>query len=151
MRRRSFGRLHDDDSGNAIIEFVYLAMLLMLPLVYVLLTVFRVQSAAFAASSAVREAGRVFVGTTPGQDPRERAGAAASLVMADSGLVLREEQLTMTCSADPCLTPGATVVVAIDYVVALPFLPRLFADRAPASVPVTSRHLELVDRFTARR
>ena len=51
--------LRNDDGGNAIIEFVYLAVLLMVPLVYVLLTVFRVQGAAYAVSSAAREAGRV--------------------------------------------------------------------------------------------
>ena len=50
----------DAESGNAIVEFVYLAVLLMVPLVYVLITVFRVQAASYAVSSAAREAGRVY-------------------------------------------------------------------------------------------
>ena len=33
------------DDGNALLEFTYLAVLLMVPLVYVLLTVFQVQRA----------------------------------------------------------------------------------------------------------
>ena len=54
------------DEGNAIVEFVVLAMLLMLPLVYVLLAVFRVQTASYALSSAALEAGRVFA-TAPSE------------------------------------------------------------------------------------
>ena len=50
-RTRRASRLLRDDDGNAIIEFVYLAVLLMVPLVYVLLTVLRVQGAAYAVSS----------------------------------------------------------------------------------------------------
>ena len=40
-----------DDQGNALVEFVYLAVLLMIPLVYVLLSVFQVQRAAFPGHS----------------------------------------------------------------------------------------------------
>ena len=69
-------------------EFVYLAILLMVPLVYVLLTVFRVQGAAYAVSSAAREAGRVYATSESPDDAYERAFAAASIVMADSGLEL---------------------------------------------------------------
>lgn len=135
------------DIGNAIVEFVYLALLLMVPLVYVLLTVFRVQGAAYAVSGAAREAGRVFVSAAPGQDAGARAFTAASLVMTDTGLALRRHQLEITCSATPCLTPGATVDIAVDYDVPLPFLPHFLAGEAPASVRVESRHLEVVDRF----
>lgn len=138
-----------DDDGNAIVEFVYLAILLMVPLVYVLLAVFRVQGAAYAVSSATREAGRVFVTTTDGR-PADRAGTAAAVVMADSGLRLRSGDLRITCSTNPCLSPGGTVSVAISYDVSLPFLPSVF-DAVPASVHVTGRHLEVVDRFRAAR
>ena len=57
MRRvRSSG-----EDGNAILEFVMVAVVLMVPLVYVLLTVFQLQRAAFAVSAAAREAGRAYV------------------------------------------------------------------------------------------
>ena len=137
----------DGDDGNAIIEFVYLAILLMVPLVYVLLTVFKVQGAAYAVSSAAREAGRVYATSEQPEDAFERAFAAASIVMADSGLELSRAQLQIDC--EDCLQPGSTVPVVIDYDVALPFLPRFLNGSAPASVQVTSHHLEVVDRFRA--
>lgn len=135
------------DEGNAIVEFVYLAVLLMVPLVYVLLTVFRVQGAAYAVSSAAREAGRVYATSDGSSDASSRAFAAASIVMADSNLELKPHELHIACSSRPCLRPGSRVDVVIDYVVSLPWLPRIFEDRAPASVRVSGRHLEVVDRF----
>jgi Flp pilus assembly protein TadG len=134
------------DDGNAIVEFVYLAILMMIPLTYLLITVFRVQGATYAVSSATREAGRVFV-TSASSDADARATAAASMVMADSGLALDDSQLSIGCSARPCLTPGAHVDVVIGYDVALPFLPRFLDGALPASIHVQGRHLEVVDRF----
>ena len=140
--------VHDGpEDGNAIVEFVYLAVLLMVPLVYVLITVFRVQAASYAVSSAAREAGRVYATSETLDDAAPRAFAAASLVMSDSDLPLRAEQMEITCSRTPCLQPGSQVNVVMTYQVALPLVPRFFSDRAPASVRVTSRHLEVVDRY----
>jgi Flp pilus assembly protein TadG len=134
------------DDGNAIVEFVYLAILMMIPLAYLLITVFRVQGATYAVSSATREAGRVFV-TSESGEADARATIAASIVMADSGLELDDRQLRIVCSARPCLTPGAHVDVVIGYDVALPFLPRFLDGVLPANIHVEGRHLEVVDRF----
>jgi hypothetical protein len=139
-------RRGESDDGNAIVEFVYLAVLLMVPLVYVLLTVFRVQGAAYAVSSAAREAGWVYTTSDSLDDAGDRAFAAASIVMRDSNLPLSARDLRISCSSDPCLAPGSRVDVVIDYELSLPLLPRIF-DRAPATVRVSSRHLEVVDRF----
>lgn len=136
-----------DDAGNAIVEFVYLAVLLMFPLVYVLLTVFQVQRAAYAASSAAREAGRVYATSESLEDAGPRAFTAARIVMHDSRLPLAADELRITCSSTPCLEPGSHVDVVVTYDVSLPLLPKLFDGRAPATVRVTSRHLEVVDRF----
>jgi Flp pilus assembly protein TadG len=139
-------------SGNAIVEFVYLAVLLMVPLVYVLITVFRVQAASYAVSSAAREAGRVYATSSSIDDADGRAFAAARMVMADSQLSLDDDQLRITCSTHPCLKPGSQVNVVMTYNVALPLVPRFFSDRALATIHVTSSHLEVVDRYrTAAR
>lgn len=150
-RSRLRTRLPSGDEGNAIVEFVFLAVLLLVPLVYLLLTVFRVQAAAYAVSSAAREAGRVFTTTTSSDGAPDRAFLAAAMVMRDSGLDLAPRQLHIQCAGNPCLTPGATVDVSIAYQVALPLVPRVFRGSAPATVRVTSDHVEVVDRFRASR
>ncbi len=144
-------RLTRQDEGNAIVEVVDRAVLLMVPLVYVLLAVFRVQGATYAVASATREAGRVFVSSPSDEVAGRRAYLAASLVMADSGLDLPPRDLRLHCSTPRCLTPGQTVDVSIGYDVGLPFVPAFLTGSGHAVVHVSGRHLEVVDRFRAPR
>lgn len=139
--------VHRGEDGTAILEFLGLAVLLMVPLAYVLLTVFEVQRAAYAVSSATREAGRVFVTADSTAQGEVRAFAAAGIVLRDSGLALQPGGLVLACSADPCLTPGATVTVELNHEVALPLAPPVFGGAAPAAVPVSGTHVAVVDRF----
>jgi hypothetical protein len=140
-----------DDAGNAVLEFLFLAVLIMVPLVYVLLTVFAVQRAAYAVASASREAGRVFVAADGAALGRQRAELATALVLADSGLTPQPGTLDLACSAQPCLTPGARVTVRLTYAVDLPLVPPFLAGAAPPGVSVTGSHVEVVDRFRAQR
>jgi len=149
VRHRLTSLRINPEGGNAIVEFVFLAVLLMVPLVYVLLTVFKVQAAAYAVSSAAREAGRVYATSIELDAAGPRAFAAANLVMADSNITLDPDDVSITCSSTPCLQPGSQVNVVLRYQVPLPLVPRFFANHAPASVKVTSRHLEVVDRYRA--
>ena len=134
------------DEGTASVEFVLFAIALLIPLAYLLVTVFSVQSAAYGVSSASREAGRAFVQAPAGTDPQALAYTAAWVALQDHGIDLAPGQLVLSCSATPCLTPDATVEVSIGLEVALPLLPNLF-DEAPASVAVHGRHTAIVDRF----
>lgn len=134
------------DDGTASVEFVMFGIVLLVPLAYLLLSVFSVQSAAYGVSSASREAGRAFVQAPAGADPHDHAYAAAWVALQDYGIDLAPSQLVVSCSATPCLTPGATVQVNIDLTVALPLLPDVF-DEAPAAVAVHGRHAAVVDRF----
>ena len=80
MSRRDRG-----ESGTALVEFVWLAILLIVPLLYIVLAAFDTQRAAYAASSAARSAGRAFV-TAPDQaSGYARAEAAVRLPTATRG------------------------------------------------------------------
>ena len=138
----------DGDSGNAMVEFTFLAVLLFVPLVYVVVAVFDVQRASYGASAAVREAGRAYVGATSTAEAEQRAEAAARIALADQGLELAPGELRIACSADPCLTPGAVVTVTLDTEVALPWVPVL-GGRPTAGIAVTARHDAVVDAFRA--
>ena len=133
------------DDGNAMVEFSFLGVLLLIPLIYVVLAALAVQRAAFAVTAASRDAGRAFVTAPAGSDSEARAEQAARLVLRDHGLSLLPNALRITCSADPCLTPGAVVHVEITYVVALPGVAAIAG--SAASIPVSAHHDEHVDRF----
>ena len=138
------------DEGAAMIEFIVLAVAIAVPLAYLLLAVFDVQRTAYAASSATREAARVFVRAPSGPEAEARARAAAEISLADHGLTLTDGSFSISCSASPCLTPGGTVRVAFSTQVTLPLVP-VVGSHALASVPVRAANTETVDIYSPIR
>lgn len=132
-----------DERGNAVVEFSWLAILLLVPLVYVMIGVFDVQRASYGTTAATRAAGRAFIIVPAGlseDEARTRAFEAARLAMRDQGLELSPGQLHITC--DPaCLEPGSTVTVRLDTEVPLPFIPDALGGERPA-VRVSASHTE---------
>ena len=132
-----------DERGSAVVEFSWLAILLMVPLVYVMLAVFDVQRASYGATAATRAAGRAFVIVPEGlseDDARTRAFDAARLAMKDEGMELSPDQLRITC--DPaCLEPGSTVTVTLDTEVRLPLIPDALGGEPPA-IHISASHTE---------
>lgn len=138
------------DGGSAIVEFVFLAVLMLVPVVYLVLTLGRLQAAAFAAQGAAREAGRAFVTARDESAGRERADAAVAIAFEDQGFIdQRLIGLQVDC-ASACLAPDARVVIRTSVQVPLPALPRLVDRFFPARIEVTASHVATVDRFGAR-
>lgn len=146
-RRRDRRALADD--GRAIIEFIFLGVLLLLPLTYLVLTAARVQAASFSASLAGREAGRAFVTARSDDEGLARARAAASLAFGDFSFD-EGAGIAVTCDGTPCLRPEGAVTSVATIEVQLPLVPDFIADHVPSSVTVTSTHVASVDRFVAR-
>ncbi len=135
------------ETGSAVVEFVVLGVLLLVPLIYLTLMVARVQAGSYAATQAAREAGRAFV-TAPSQDSTEsRAVAAAAIAFADQGFGESDSDLAIACSVTPCLTPEARVQVTATVRVPLPLIPAFARDVIPLEVPIDATHVVVVDRF----
>ena len=130
------------DAGNAMIEFSTLAVLLMVPLVYVLLSVFEVQRASFGVTEAARQAGRAYATAEDPAQGRARAAAAAALAMRDQGLDCDHCLTGLTGS----LTPDAEVTATVEHFVRLPLVGTVLG-RARGGIPVDATHVEVVDRF----
>ncbi|MEO8329576.1 MAG: pilus assembly protein [Candidatus Nanopelagicales bacterium] len=132
------------------IEFIVLAVTLAVPLAYLVLAVFDIQRAAYGANSATREAARVFVLAPSTAQAEQQARDAAQVALADQGLSVSDGSFTISCSASPCLTPGARVQVSFRTLVRLPLLPGFVAGDI-ASVPVSASHTETVDVYAELR
>ncbi|WP_235545573.1 TadE/TadG family type IV pilus assembly protein [Phycicoccus sp. Soil802] len=151
MRRRLAARCGPPDSGSAVVEFVFLTVLLMVPLFYLVMTVSRVQAGSYAASTAAREAGRAYVTARAQDSAEERAHAAARVAFEDQGFGPADAQLAMVCDGDPCLRPEGRVEVTTTIVVPLPLVPSFARRVVPLDVPITASHLAVVDRFRGER
>ena len=129
-----------DEDGSAIVEFVWLAILLIVPLLYIVLAAFDTQRAAYAASAAARSAGRAFV-TAPDQaSGYARAEAAVRLAYRDQKLDSAPD-VRISCRPDPgdCLTPGSVVTAEVHSSVELPLLPAALGGNTPR-IRVDSEH-----------
>lgn len=139
-----------DDTGNSLVEFSWLAILLMVPLVYLVLTVFQVQKAAYGVTAAARDAGRAYVTAGSGQDPYRRAVAAGKLSARDQGVMLSAQQIRITPSRSRDCGPRGCVHVTVRTRVPLPFVPRFVFGHVPASISVRADHEEVFDVYGDR-
>ncbi len=131
----------DGERGSAIVEFVFIALVVFLPLVYVVAGFSAVQRGVFAANAAAREAGRA-LGTAP--DPvsgQARAEAAVALAVEDQSVAATDVRLAYApvgagCDAAggyrPALTPGEEFSVCVTVTVRIPLLPE-FVDANTAT------------------
>lgn len=135
------------ERGSAVVEFVVLTVLLMVPLFYLVMTVSRVQAGSYAASTAAREAGRAYVTAADERSAAERAEAAARLAFEDQGFTADEATLSMACDGTPCLRPEGRVEMTATVMVPLPLVPSFARRVVPLEVPISASHVGVVDRF----
>ena len=138
-----------DETGSASLEFITVGLILLLPVVYLVLTVAAIQGAAFAVEGAARQAVRVYVQSGSVAEASSRAELAIRFALADAGLDELEPRVTVTCTPDPdaCLTRLGTVRFAVAVTVPLPLVPPVLDLDVPLGVPLQATATEQVSRF----
>jgi Flp pilus assembly protein TadG len=126
-------RAHDE-AGTALVEVVWLVLLLLVPLVYVVVAVFDVQRASYAVSGAARAAARAYTLAPDEGSAPARARAAAAVALRDHDIDVSQVALRVTCRPDPynCLAPGSSVTVDLTHQVRLPLAPSALGGSAPS-------------------
>ncbi|MBW9204928.1 hypothetical protein KV097_03145 [Mumia sp. zg.B17] len=145
-RTRDLGR----ESGSAVVETTWLALLLLVPLLYVVLSVFEVQRSAYGVSAAGRAAGRAYVQAPSPPVAERRARRAAQLVLEDHRIETDMIDVRLRCTGGPCLSPGSSIVVNVTARAQLPFIPDALGGARPA-VRVDGTHTEPYGRFREDR
>lgn len=135
------------DRGSASLEFIVLALLLMVPVAYLVVTLARLQAGAYAASAGARAAARAYVTSAQVAQAPGRAEAALALALTDQGFTTADATASTSCEAAGCFQPDAAVVVTVRVDVPLPFVPPLLRAAVPAAVPVEATGTAVVDRF----
>lgn len=136
-------RTASEETGGAIVEFHFLGILLLVPVVYILLTVLDVQRSSYGVTQAAREAGRMYVAT----GDEAAAQLAAEVALRDQGVDPAAVSVTLACSATPCYQPGAEITVTVGTDVPLPLIPDVLAGAIHTEVPVNASHVAVVDRY----
>ena len=140
------------ERGSAVVEFVLLGLVLLVPLLYLALALSAVQRTAFGVTQAAREAGRAYVTGTAATAPA-RAEAAARLALADQGVPVdgvrvRYGPADAGCrAAGPAPWPldaGAAFAVCVSAPLRVPAVPGFLLG---GQGTVTGRHVVRADPY----
>ncbi|WP_284250758.1 pilus assembly protein [Litorihabitans aurantiacus] len=135
----------DGERGSAVVEFLGGAVVLVVPLVYLVLTLAQLQAAAFAAEGAARDTGRIVATADDPERAGELAAIGVELAFADQGIeVDGADALAVRC-APSCSAPGAVATVRIAADVPLPWWPG-----GALTVPVTAEAVTVIDSYRVR-
>ncbi len=141
-------RLGDVERGSAVVEFLGVSLILLVPLVYLILTVARIQAASFAAEGAAREAGRLIAGADTIEEGIAAAELGVELAFADQGLAVDGgDTLEVTCSVPDCLVAGEYVLITVSSEVELPLAPDFLAGSIPTVATITADAMTAVSGF----
>lgn len=147
-RGGGMGRRVRAEDGNAVVEFVVLSAALLIPSLYLVLTLGSVQAAVFAADTLSRDVARIHATEQDPARAAERAALHTEMVLEDHGLPLGDV-VTIACSEDPCATPGGSVSAQVRIPVPVPGLGPVLGESGP--VTVGASHAVQVDQYRAGR
>lgn len=134
------------EEGSAVVEFTFLALLLMVPLVYFIITVGQIQGGSFAVVGAADQAAKVFVAQPDAPSAQAAAEQAAIIALADFGHDAGQARVSTRCDPADCQAAGTAVTVTVNLTVPLPFVPFNEDFRLKAS-EVEASSTQLVGRF----
>lgn len=135
----------EQEGGSAVVEFVFLGLVLLVPVIYFVLTVGRLQAGSFAVVGAADQAAKIYVAEESVPAATSRAHQAAILVLRDFGFDASEAEIEVTCNGE-CLAPGSGATVDVRLGISLPFMPP-GQSVDDSVVVVDSSATQLVERF----
>lgn len=130
-------------AGSSIIEFIFLVVLLLVPLVYLVVGAAQVQAASYAAVGAADHAAKVFVTAQSEGQGRARAADAVQRAAANMEIGPGRTNFSYSCQG-ACLSPGSTVTIRVSVETILPLLPEGWSWRTGS---VGSNATQRVDRY----
>jgi hypothetical protein len=136
-----------DEQGSALVELTWLGLLQLVPMLWILVSVFDVQRGAFAVSGAARAAGRAYALAPTDAEGLRRARAAARQALDDQGLDGTSFTLAVACTPYPhaCHNGTSVITVRIGSRADLPLLPSVLG--RPTSFALEARHTVPIGKF----
>ncbi len=142
-------RLFADDEGSASLEFIVGGLLLLVPIVYLVMTLGLVQSASLGVEAAARHAARAISLSTDAEDADRRAALILRDVASEYGIYPSRLSVAVSCAdtAGPCPAAGSTLTVTVQATVALPLVPPVLGLEQMVAVPVQAVSVQKASRL----
>lgn len=130
-----------DDEGTAPIEFIFASVVLLIPLIYLILTLGHLQAGSYATNTTAINAARV-AAEHPGS-AQARAEALAQMHFADFGVEDATYDVTFRCS-DSCTEAGDIVTAHVRARIPVPGVPAIFGPQRTPHLTVTAEHSDVI-------
>lgn len=136
------------EQGSALVELTWLGILLLIPMLWIVMSVFEVQRGAFGVSAAARAAGRAYALAPTDAEGRRRAEQVARQALADQGLNNVPLDVLVSCTPYPanCHSGTSIITVHISSRVDLPLMPEVLGGNAP-SFALDATHTVPIGQF----
>ena len=142
----------EDERASAIIEFIFVAVLVLVPLIYLIVAVAVVQRGRLATTNAARDVGRAIATSRTAGEAELRAQVALRAALHGQGLGPADVELRyVDAGADcrsqptvPSLAPASVFAVCVTRHQPLPAVPTLLSGRG---VTIIGRYLVHIDDF----
>lgn len=142
-------RLAEDERGSAALEFILVGLVLLVPIVYLVVSLGLIQGQSLGVEAGARHLARTVSTAPDAATARERADRVLASVVEEYGLDPASVHVSFACrpvSAE-CPQAGSTLVVTVAARVALPLVPPVLGLERLASIPVEASAAQKVSRF----
>lgn len=142
---------HDSERGSAALEFILVGLLMLVPLVYLIVSLGLIQEQSLGAEAAARHVARAMSTATGADDARQRADRVLASIAQQYGLDDVDVAVECSPSGSACPAAGATVAVTVATRVTLPLVPPVLGLDELAAIPVEATGAHKVSRFWGSR
>lgn len=134
-------RRHRPDEGTAPIEFIVGTTVLLLPLLFLIVSLAQVQAGLYAAQSSAIDAART--ASRYPADAQASAHSIAQLHFADHDLEDAEWTIDLHCGRS-CTTAGAPVTATVTAKIPIPGIPAILGETRIPLMVVQASHTDLI-------
>ena len=143
------GRTDDGERGSAALEFILVGMLLLVPLVYLIVSLGMIQGQSLGAEAGARHIARALSTAENTDAARRSADLILRSVVDEYALDADDVDVSLECrpAGGPCPEAGATLVVTVRTSVALPLVPPVLGLDRLTAIPLEASAVQKVSRF----
>lgn len=149
LPNRSTDPADDPERGSAALEFILVGLVLLVPIVYLILSLGIIQQQSLGAEAGARHIARAISTSAGTAEAGERADIVLTSVAREYGIDASAVDVSLSCipARRECPAPGATLVVTLRTTVPLPLVPPVLGLDRLASVPIEATAVQKVSRL----
>jgi Flp pilus assembly protein TadG len=137
-----------NDEGSAALEFMTVGAILLVPLVYLIVTLGVIQEQSLGIEAAARHTARVIALSPSADVAKVRSQEVIASIAAEYGMDPGEVDVTMACApaGTACPSAGATVTITVTTGVSLPLVPAILGLDDAATIQIEASAVQKISR-----